>query len=28
MIPIGGYSMQCAEQHITAEFALLLPPGH
>jgi hypothetical protein len=28
MIPIGGFSMQCAEQHITAEFALLLPPGH
>ena len=28
MIPIGGFAMQCAQQHITAQFALLLPPGH
>ena len=27
MIPIGGFPMQCAQQHITAEFALLLPAG-
>lgn len=27
MIPIGGFPMQCAEQHSTAEFALLLPAG-
>lgn len=26
-IPIGGYPMQCAEQHVNVEFALLLPPG-
>lgn len=27
MIPIGGFTMRCAEQPITAEFAILLPPG-
>lgn len=27
MIPIGGFPMQCAQQHITAEFGLLLPAG-
>jgi hypothetical protein len=27
MIPIGGFPMQCAQQHITAEFGLLLPSG-
>jgi hypothetical protein len=26
-IPIGGFPMRCADEHITVEFALLLPPG-
>ncbi|MBN8610918.1 MAG: hypothetical protein J0L92_10060 [Deltaproteobacteria bacterium] len=26
-IPIGGYPMDCADQHVVVEFALLLPPG-
>jgi len=26
-IPIGGYDVACAEQHVVVEFALLLPPG-
>jgi hypothetical protein len=26
-IPIGGYPMECADQHSVVEFALLLPPG-
>ena len=26
-LPIGAYSMQCAVQPVTVEFALLLPPG-
>jgi hypothetical protein len=27
MIPIGGYTLECAEQPITVEFAILLPEG-
>ncbi|MGE0790680.1 MAG: hypothetical protein AB7S26_33710 [Sandaracinaceae bacterium] len=27
-LPIGGYTMSCAEQPITVEFALLLPEGY
>ena len=27
MIPIGGYEMACAQQPVTAEFAITLPPG-
>ncbi len=26
-IPIGGYPMDCADQRVVVEFALLLPPG-
>jgi hypothetical protein len=26
-IPIGGYDMRCADEPITVEAALLLPPG-
>ena len=26
-LPIGGYAMQCADQPVTVEFALLLPDG-
>ena len=26
-LPIGGYAMQCANQPVTVEFALLLPDG-
>ena len=26
-IPIGGFPMRCADEHITVEFALLLPAG-
>ncbi len=28
MIPIGGFEMQCEEQPITVEYALLLPEGY
>jgi len=27
MIPIGGYELTCAVQPVTAEFAIVLPPG-
>ncbi len=27
MIPIGGFELSCAVQPVTAEFAILLPPG-
>lgn len=27
MIPIGGYELSCAVQPVTAEFAIVLPPG-
>ncbi len=27
MIPIGGYELACAVQPVTAEFAIVLPPG-
>lgn len=27
MIPIGGYPLSCAVQPVTAEFAIVLPPG-
>ena len=27
MIPIGGFELACAVQPITAEFAIVLPPG-
>ena len=27
MIPIGGYPMACAQQPVTAQFAIVLPPG-
>lgn len=27
MIPIGGYDLACAQQPVTAEFAIVLPPG-
>jgi len=27
MIPIGGYDLTCAVQPVTAEFAIVLPPG-
>lgn len=27
MIPIGGYTLACAQQPVTAEFAITLPPG-
>ncbi|MFT7623386.1 MAG: hypothetical protein ACI9WU_002569, partial [Myxococcota bacterium] len=27
MIPIGGYTIECAVQPVTAEFAILLPDG-
>ena len=27
MIPIGGFELSCAVQPVTAEFAIVLPPG-